>query len=384
MTIAELADYLRLPQATLYRLAREGAIPGVKVGRNWRFHRKAVEQWLGVSTGDHTGQSQSEEMGAQFGSNECFDISEQAEQGGKFDVRLNQLASGKFHGIVEFVKTPGMMIYEQRWLRKAEAWGTTPEGYITLATNAAWQRSEITWCGTTVNHLRFACGGPGAEIDFILPDQCHNTVLLVKPEILACALDQETVDSLLVSKTIEFTGGAGQQLINAITGNIRRYAKNPKLLDNPFAGRSLEFRVLNTLSICLEQSGREGQSQPISRHKASVRRAIAHIESSVGPLTALELAIAVGVSQRTLEHAFREVLETTPASYLRFHRLNAAHRELVSADPKTSTITGIAIKWGFTHPGRFSSAHRELFGEAPSDALNGARVSPTTQIVSPA
>jgi len=145
-------------------------------------------------------------------------------------------------------------------------------------------------------------------------------------------------------------------------------------LDVPFEGRSLESRVLNTLSICLEQSGKEDHSHPVSRHKASVRNAIAHIESSVGPLTALELAIAVGVSQRTLEHAFREVLDTTPASYLRFHRLNAAHRELLSADPKASTITDIALKWGFTHPGRFSLAHRELFGVMPSDTLRQAQV----------
>jgi excisionase family DNA binding protein len=44
MTMSELAQYLRLAQSTLYQLAREGAIPGVKVGRHWRFHREAVDQ----------------------------------------------------------------------------------------------------------------------------------------------------------------------------------------------------------------------------------------------------------------------------------------------------------------------------------------------------
>ena len=78
-------------------------------------------------------------MEAQFGSNESHELSEQPELGGKFGVRLNQLASGKFHGKVDFVKTPGMMIYEQFWRRKAEAYGASPEGYITLATNVAWR-----------------------------------------------------------------------------------------------------------------------------------------------------------------------------------------------------------------------------------------------------
>ena len=39
MTIDEVAEYLRLPQATLYQLAVEGAIPGMKVGGDWRFSR---------------------------------------------------------------------------------------------------------------------------------------------------------------------------------------------------------------------------------------------------------------------------------------------------------------------------------------------------------
>lgn len=47
MTLNEVADYLRIPRSTVYKLAREGRIPGQKVGRQWRFRRAVVEQWLG-------------------------------------------------------------------------------------------------------------------------------------------------------------------------------------------------------------------------------------------------------------------------------------------------------------------------------------------------
>lgn len=46
LTIEELADYLKISKSTLYKLAQEGALPGQKVGRHWRFHREAVDQWL--------------------------------------------------------------------------------------------------------------------------------------------------------------------------------------------------------------------------------------------------------------------------------------------------------------------------------------------------
>jgi transcriptional regulator GlxA family with amidase domain len=103
-----------------------------------------------------------------------------------------------------------------------------------------------------------------------------------------------------------------------------------------------------------------------------VRDAISYVKNMTGPVTVQELAVAVRVSQRTLEYAFRDVMETTPASYLRMHRLNAVHRDLVKTGPGEATVSAIAQKWGFNHPGRFSLAHRQLFGEVPSRTLSRA------------
>jgi len=47
LTIDELAVYLKLSKSTLYHLARRGEVPGQKIGRHWRFHREAVDEWLG-------------------------------------------------------------------------------------------------------------------------------------------------------------------------------------------------------------------------------------------------------------------------------------------------------------------------------------------------
>ena len=47
MTIKELSKYLKISRSTLYKLAQEGKLPAQKVGRHWRFHRDAVDRWLG-------------------------------------------------------------------------------------------------------------------------------------------------------------------------------------------------------------------------------------------------------------------------------------------------------------------------------------------------
>ena len=46
MTLSEVADYLRVTQKTIYRLLEQGKIPATKVGRQWRFQKKSIDEWL--------------------------------------------------------------------------------------------------------------------------------------------------------------------------------------------------------------------------------------------------------------------------------------------------------------------------------------------------
>lgn len=41
-TVKEAADYLRLSEMTILRLAQKGTIPGSKIGRQWRFSREVL------------------------------------------------------------------------------------------------------------------------------------------------------------------------------------------------------------------------------------------------------------------------------------------------------------------------------------------------------
>ncbi len=46
LTIIELAEYLKIPRSTLYKLCQEGRVPSQKVGRHWRFRKEAIDRWL--------------------------------------------------------------------------------------------------------------------------------------------------------------------------------------------------------------------------------------------------------------------------------------------------------------------------------------------------
>jgi excisionase family DNA binding protein len=51
MDIRSAAKYLQIKERTLYRLVGEGEIPGIKVGGQWRFSRKCLEDMFLRDTG---------------------------------------------------------------------------------------------------------------------------------------------------------------------------------------------------------------------------------------------------------------------------------------------------------------------------------------------
>ncbi len=50
MTVEQLAKYLQLDEQTVYRKARTGQIPAVRIGRILRFKRDIVDGWLRLSS----------------------------------------------------------------------------------------------------------------------------------------------------------------------------------------------------------------------------------------------------------------------------------------------------------------------------------------------
>lgn len=46
LTAEEVAEYLRLPQSTVYKLAQDRVLPGFKVGKHWRFRTDSIHEWI--------------------------------------------------------------------------------------------------------------------------------------------------------------------------------------------------------------------------------------------------------------------------------------------------------------------------------------------------
>ncbi|BDI23704.1 helix-turn-helix transcriptional regulator [Herbiconiux sp. L3-i23] len=109
-----------------------------------------------------------------------------------------------------------------------------------------------------------------------------------------------------------------------------------------------------------------------SRHRAprAIRAALDYMDQQSGePITVNDVAAHAGLSLRSLQDQFRSVLETTPGAYLRRLRLEGARADLLIGDRSFESVAAVAQRWGFRHPGRFSSDYSRAFGELPRETL---------------
>jgi len=94
--------------------------------------------------------------------------------------------------------------------------------------------------------------------------------------------------------------------------------------------------------------------------------ALSHAEERV---YVTDLCRAAAVSERALEYAFKEVMGLTPVAYLTRLRLHRVRQALLAATHGSTTVSAVALDWGFWHFGEFSRAYKDCFGELPSDTL---------------
>ncbi len=46
MTVHDIAVYLRLSEAKVYKLAKDGQLPALRVGKSWRFRKDLIDEWM--------------------------------------------------------------------------------------------------------------------------------------------------------------------------------------------------------------------------------------------------------------------------------------------------------------------------------------------------
>ena len=194
---------------------------------------------------------------------------------------------------------------------------------------------------------------------FIFNSNIKFCVVNIKNESLG---SHKALFTKLLQHTIKDTDAILSKTLRKI------WEKRDTLLQSTEKCKKIEsevYKVLDTLlAIQTPQISKLTKGEEIALDIRN--RVYAHMD---GKINIKDLAKEYQVSERTLQHSFKSLFGFTPIQFLRILKLNHVHHDLKRLSPQETSVSKIALKWGFTHQGYFSKYYTELFGENPSTTL---------------
>lgn len=242
--------------------------------------------------------------------------------------------------------------------------------------------AEILKYGTKEFHLH-----PGL-VSVIGPDVSVKKSSPAGTRKLLVRIDRTLVEQICMqhlghglNKPLQFevelkqNSGRGMNLGGLITFLHDQTSSRESAFRSPLVLANLEHLLTTTLLLSQQSNYSEEINSPVpSVSPGFVKRAEEFIDANADrPITIEDLSAHAGVSTRSLFAGFKKYRNTTPMAHLRFVRMRRAHRDLQSPPDKNTTVTEIALNWGFAHLGRFTAEYRKMFGESPSETLRLAR-----------
>jgi len=187
---------------------------------------------------------------------------------------------------------------------------------------------------------------------------------------LTALIGAELTQELRCDPGVKLTSPAGQEWKNLVAHLARSLNAPTPLLDHSMISTPLTQAVVRGFLLLTRHNFSHllhGEVAPTGPSYLDEALEYMHEHSHL-PITVNDVAAAVNVSVRSLQAGFRKYRQRTPAQALRDIRLHRARRDLLTAVP-TDTVTDVAARWGFHHPGRFAVHYAQTFDESPSETL---------------
>jgi AraC family transcriptional regulator, ethanolamine operon transcriptional activator len=284
------------------------------------------------------------------------------------------IGRGPFRNRKQCLVTPHALLYRECFAGGVRVQGMSPAGMLGWTVPIRLGGGSRYW-GAALHEQGIPASLPGA-VDACMDAGQEHLIVLAQLDWLRGELDPATARILerhAARRVLPATAGASGALATWLCRLLDRVHAAPRVLAHPAAvsaiDRALLARLLRSLPLAeLADPGERRDGSTLSQR--GFERAIEHLRvADLGTLSAAALCTQVGVSQRTLEYAFRERFGTSPMELIRRMRLHAVRRALLAEERQCSTVTDLAMSFGFYQLGRFAADYRAIFGELPSATL---------------
>ena len=289
-----------------------------------------------------------------------------------WEMEWRQLSRGCFRGQLKFAQFESIALFYLSWDQAVQIQGSFPPETICFGIEISSQGKAV-WRGFKYSNQDVLISSD-REIDLKVPAGYEMFIVAVERELLLeyADLQQRCLCQEDLRKNL---GRANSAALNAIKAYLQSNFALLKLdLDDPQIypdAQSVTQDVVSLLITVLlsteDFSAQLSHSlQRVQLVKQLEQYMLAHLDQ---PLTIEQLCAIAGISERSLNNYFHDLLDISPIAYFKALRLNRVRSALKLADPTIDKVTSIAKQLGFQHMGYFSMDYKAMFGESPSKTL---------------
>ena len=232
--------------------------------------------------------------------------------------------------------------------------------------------------GTELHPYSMIAAGPGAQAELVLDDDFDIVGLIMPPQVLDKHLDLRGRNrdfAIPVDPAVWHPAKQVAQDLFELGTRISETAENsPEIFnDSHWARYGAQVEYMDSLLVTIESCAPDKQVDT-NKKERSYSQIVRTCEDYTLNLDGRrpymsELCAAANASERTLQKAFNDIMGMSPVTYLHRLRLHRARDELRKAKSGSTTVTDVAMNWGFWHFGEFSRTYKNCFGEVPSMTL---------------
>jgi len=299
------------------------------------------------------------------------DVDEQARLLKEWSQQYNQISPGAFTGSLSQVCFDGINLFHEQTNQRVHQEGVAWTNSLTIAMPMA-ASDLLRWRGTNVEVGRIACLYSEDDIDLYTPqlcDLCAVTVDLQDFSTFAAQIDNFDLGKLQRAALLNSSTEMQSSFKSFMQVAMQTAINDPSKLHHPQVQKAMREALYAKLVDVLDEQDHHQSIELVPQKTSLVAKARAYLfEHRDEVISVADICRTLGVSRRSLQYAFQEVLGMNPVAYLRALRLNGVRRELKFATPTTSVLD-VAARWGFWHPSHFSADYKQLFGELPSTTL---------------
>jgi AraC family ethanolamine operon transcriptional activator len=278
---------------------------------------------------------------------------------------------GKFKHSIALFKTPLFSIYRESFNLAAQVQGLSPAGQLVLAIPLGVGKQAQYWRAShSGNILPSTLPGP---LDVTIKEGHRQLVIMVDLDYCRRCLDEQLADVLLEVVAAHKLPIREQTLRGLVIwgeGVLDLARSDPVNVGDIAVLDAIMQELVCYLSLIAVELEPPSAKAASSARQIGMRRAFEYLrhnrETRVSVSDLLEVA---GISERSLQYAFREAFDMSPSAFMKRRRLHFARQQLLSARPRETSVSTVATGLGFYELGRFASDYRQIFGQSPSVTL---------------